>query len=154
MPVAPPRAFELFAGRFADWWPQDYTFSRGALDMIAIEPEIGGRCIERDRDGEETVWGRVRVWAPAEHLAFAWHIGPDSALIDDDAKASLVDVRFTPTGDGRTRIDLAHRDFANHGAGWETYLSQMKSEYGWPLCLGRYRDLADGEGKAPESPAL
>ena len=55
----------------------------------------------------------------------------------DPARASLVDVRFAPDGDG-TAVTVAHRHFSRHGEGAADYEAAMHSEKGWPLLLERF----------------
>ncbi len=49
----------------------------------------------------------------------------------DPAKASEVEIRFTPVDDGSTRVDLEHRNFARMGAGWETMRTMVDGQMGW-----------------------
>jgi hypothetical protein len=49
----------------------------------------------------------------------------------DFARSSEVEVRFTPEGDGLTRVDLEHRYFERHGAGFETMRTAVKDPAGW-----------------------
>jgi uncharacterized protein YndB with AHSA1/START domain len=57
-------------------------------------------------------------------------------------------VRFHPTGDGGTRVELEHRA-VRHGDAASTYRQAMASPEGWPFILDRY---ADGTG--PPNPLL
>ena len=134
------KAFQFFVGSFRAWWPPEYTWSRERLGSIEIEPKTGGRCIERRDDGIERVWGHVQAFDPPHHLILHWQITPDSQPEPDLAKASTVAVRFVPVDASHTRIELEHRDFDRHGEGWQTYLANMASPYGWPFVLQRYVD--------------
>jgi hypothetical protein len=53
---------------------------------------------------------RVRV---ADHR-HEWGFEPNLT------KSSEVEIRFSPLGDGSTRVDLEHRHFERHGAGGAT----------------------------------
>ena len=62
---APPnRAFEIFTGQMAKWWPSGRTVGDKPHVAIVIEPTSGGRWFETDADGTETNWGKVLKWEP------------------------------------------------------------------------------------------
>ncbi len=67
---------------------------------------MGGRIYERTPGGVEHDWGEVTVWSPPARLAYLWH------LRRDRADATEVEIRFTATGSGATRVEIEHR-------GWE-----------------------------------
>lgn len=142
--VAAPaeRAFAVFVDDLATWWPKEYTWSQEVLETIAIEPGEGGRCFERGPHGFECDWGRVLVWEPPRRLVFSWQIGPDRVPEPNPARASEVEVRFTPAGESATRVELEHRGFGRHGEGAEPYREGMGSPEGWPLLLERYAAVA------------
>ena len=73
--VVPARAFELFAGDLARWWPIAQFHTGPDPVDCAIEPRVGGRVFERSTDGRETLWGTVLSWDPPHRLAFTWIIG-------------------------------------------------------------------------------
>ena len=137
VPVPVDRAFEIFVHGFGTWWPTEYTWAQSELDRIFVEPRAGGRCVERNRAGEDTVWGTILVCDAPDRLALAWQITPDRRVEPDPGQAGTVEVRFV--GDGAaTRVDLEHRDFARYGSGWQDYLAAMASPQGWRYCLDRY----------------
>jgi uncharacterized protein YndB with AHSA1/START domain len=137
VPAPPRRAFATFTEGMTSWWPPEYTWAQAALEEIAIEPRVGGACSERGPHGFRCDWGRVVTCEPPARLAFTWQISPQRVPQPDPARASLVDVRFTPEGDG-TRVELAHRHFSRHGEGAESYAAAMHSPQGWPLLLERF----------------
>lgn len=144
--ATPERAFSVFVDDFAKWWPAQYTFSGNNLAEIVIEPKMNGRAFERDKGGGETVWGTVLSYFRPSHLVLAWQISPDRTIIDSEAGASRVDVRFVAQGPDKTEVVLVHRDFPRHGAGWEKYLHKMSvKEGGWPLMMDRYAKVVAGE---------
>ena len=49
-----------------------------------------------------------------------------------------MEVRFTPTGDGATRVDLEHRNFERHGAGGDTIRTSVGAPGGWGSLLDLY----------------
>ena len=139
VPVAADRAFDVFVNGFGSWWPPEYTWARSDLDSLFIEAWVGGRCVERNRNGDEIVWGTVQAVDPSERLVLAWQITPDRRIEPDPEKAGVVEIRFSAAdGGGSTRVDLTHRDFVRYGTGWQDYLSAMASPQGWRYCLEKY----------------
>ena len=133
--AAPPRAFELFAGDLARWWPLAQFHTGPDPVDCAIEPRVGGRVFERAADGRETTWGTIVAYDPPHRLAFSWIIG----LSADQAQ--LIDIRFTPEAAG-TRVELTHsgweklRDAAaaaglreRYDRGWATLIERCYAEY-------------------------
>jgi uncharacterized protein YndB with AHSA1/START domain len=144
--LPPDGAFARFTEGMSGWWPREYTWAQEALEAIAIEPMVGGRCYERGPHGFSCDWGRVVECEPPALLVFTWQISPQRVPQPDPERASEVEVRFTAAGTGATRVELEHRDFERHGTGAESYRSAMTSEHGWPLLLERYAALGDGPG--------
>ena len=101
----PARAFALFAEDFGRWWPLSRVHTGPDPVDCAIEPRVGGRVFERSADGRETPWGTVLVYEPPHRLVVSWIVQLSAE------QAQLVDIRFTPDGDG-TRVELTH-------SGWE-----------------------------------
>lgn len=104
------KAFEIFTERTATWWPLETNtvsaMQGAAAQAVTIEPRVGGRLYETMANGDEMVWGSVRALETGKRIVLSWHIGVP------EAQATEVEVRFTPTGAGATRVDLEHR-------GWE-----------------------------------
>lgn len=114
VPVPPERAFAHFTGRPTEWWPESHVLV-AARERVVFEPRAGGRWYERSTDGSELDWGRVLVWEPPHRLVLTWRIDGDFRPIDDDERASRVEVTFIPRGPGGTRLELAHVELARHG---------------------------------------
>lgn len=143
--VPPPAAFRAFVERFHEWWPPVYTFAGDDLAWIGMEPEVGGRCIERDHNGNELVWGKVLAFQPAERVAFSWWIAPDRTVDPSPERASEVEVRFVDVDGGETtRVELEHRQLSRHTGDWQMMQSAMASSQGWPWLLGRYAERVSG----------
>jgi uncharacterized protein YndB with AHSA1/START domain len=138
VPAPPERAFSVFTGGIAAWWPPEYTWAQDVLDTIAIEPRDGGRCFERGPHGFECDFGRVLAWEPPRRLRFRWQIAPDRTPQPDPAKAGEVEVRFSPEGPSGTRVELEHSGFDRHGEAGAAYRDGMDSPEGWPFLLERY----------------
>lgn len=134
-------AFRAFVEQFGQWWPSAYTFAADDLDFIGLEAQAGGRCLERDKAGNELVWGEVLAYQPPERVVFSWWIQADRTI--DSAKASEVVVRFIDEGT-LTRVEFEHRHLSRHGEGWEEMRDAMASREGWPVLLQFYSDFANG----------
>ena len=97
------RAFEIFTAELDSWWPKTHSLSGNPKTSIRLEPWPDGRLYEHTPEGAELTWGRVLIWDPPRQLAFHWYLGSNSE------QPSLVDIRFTATDDGQTRVVVSHR---------------------------------------------
>jgi uncharacterized protein YndB with AHSA1/START domain len=133
------RAFAVFTEQIGRWWPAANTFSGEMFETVALEPRAGGRWFERATNGREVAWGRVLAWEPPHRIVLTWQIGPDGLPEPDPDKASEVEVRFTPDGSERTRVDIIHSSFERHGnEGGAIWRAAMASEQGWSYFLRLY----------------
>jgi uncharacterized protein YndB with AHSA1/START domain len=138
------RAFRAFTEGIDTWWPRSHHIGTGTLERTVLEPRLNGRCYGRTTDGVETDWGTVIAWEPPHRVVLAWQITPEWKCEPDLAKASEVEVRFTPEGN-RTRVDLEHRHFHRHGAGGATIRTAVDSEGGWGSLLAQFASkVAEG----------
>ena len=94
----------------------------------------------RQIDGSECDWGRVLVWEPPRRLVMAWQITHEWGYEPDLAKASEVEIVFTPLGPNSTRVDLEHRHFERHGAGAMSMRTAVDSPNGWGGLLQLFAD--------------
>jgi uncharacterized protein YndB with AHSA1/START domain len=132
-------AFRIFTEQLGDWWPLAYTFSAAAFQDAVVEPRVGGRWLERDRDGREQPWGDVVTFDPGRRVVLKFGIGPDREPVPRD-RSSEVEVRFVPSARAReTRVEVEHRDFERHGEGAEGLRANLSSPQGWPLILAELR---------------
>jgi uncharacterized protein YndB with AHSA1/START domain len=132
--AAPPeRAFERFVGAIGRWWPIGYTYGGDLFETVAIEPRAGGRWFETRLDGNEESWGTVRAFEPGHRLVLSFNVSPQRTP-EPPERESEVEIRFAPH-DGGARIELEHRDIAQHGEGAEALRAGMASRHGWPLIL-------------------
>jgi uncharacterized protein YndB with AHSA1/START domain len=128
LPVSADRAFELFASRFADWWPvATHSLSRDVATVCRIECEAGGIVEELSPDGTSQRWGTVEIFEPGRRLRFTWHPGREPG------SAQWVDVVFEALASG-SRVTLTH-------GGWEALgeiAPILRREYaaGWRTVLG------------------
>ncbi len=133
--VQPARAFELFAGDLARWWPLAQFHTGPDPVDCKIEPQVGGRVFERAKDGKVSVWGHVLAYEPPHRLSFSWLVG-----LSAEAE-QLIDIRFTAEGGG-TRVELTH-------SGWEKLgdaAAALRERYdtGWGMLIERcFADYAN-----------
>jgi uncharacterized protein YndB with AHSA1/START domain len=128
---APPeRAFEVFTAGFSSWWPiESHHIGATMAVEVVIEPFAGGRWFERDADGHECDWGFVTEWEPPRRVLLAWHLTTEYEFDPDPARATEVEVRFTPQ-DGGTLVELEHRGFERN-AGGAVIREKVGAEGGW-----------------------
>ena len=133
--AAPETAFRVFTDEIARWWPLDkYGIFLEDVETVIFEGHVGGRVVERARDGRETVWGEVLQFEAASRLHITWHPGREA-----DDEPTEIEVTFTADGDG-TLVVLEHR-------GWEKLSDERREgrkgyDSGWVEVLDRYRQAA------------
>lgn len=134
VPLAQEEAFRLFTAGMGSWWPVE-THSIGETADLTVEFEgwVGGRMVERSRHGSENSWGEITAWDPPNGFSSTWHPVENWQPGDPLTKLS---VRFVPTGDGGTRVELEH-------SGWEIFgvgAAERVRGYtgGWDIVLGRF----------------
>lgn len=128
------RAWSVFVEQMETWWPATHHIGDTPFEAIFVEPRAGGRWYERNAKGDLCDWGTVLHWQPPHCLRLSWHVGPghDSPewVADMDmAKASELEIRFTPESAETTLVQLVHSKIERHGEGAE-----------------KLRDLFDGPG--------
>lgn len=134
------RAFYAFAQQQTSWWPREYTWSE-ELGHVVLEPEIGSRWYEVDKQGSEKPdWGRLLAWEPPGRLVLSWMIGARRQAEIDTGNASEIEVIFRENTPGKTTVTVNHRGFEHHGEGWQGYRDGMSSAEGWPKILQSYSD--------------
>jgi uncharacterized protein YndB with AHSA1/START domain len=140
--VPAEKAFAFFTERFDDWWPMSHHIGAEMPAARVIEPGVGGRWLDRIKDGTECVWGSVLAWEPPRRLVLSWAIDGRFELDADPAHASEVEVTFTPDGAG-TRVDLVHRHLDRHGETWPALARAVAADGGWPTILRQYAAALD-----------
>jgi hypothetical protein len=139
--ATPARAFEVFTAGIDRWWPRSHGLGDTPVRESVIEPMVGGRWYARHEDGRETVVGHVLIWQPGERFALSWEINAEWKSDPRPAFTSEVDVRFTADGDGRTRVELEHRNFERMGAvPGQTMRNAVDG--GWPSLLELFAKAA------------
>ncbi len=138
--------FAVFTRRIGAWWPLPTHGIFGAdAGGLAFED---GLLVERAVDGRTCVWGEVLAWDPPHRVVLSWHPGQDA----DDA--SEVEVRFTASDDGGTRVELEHRGWDRFG---DSALRRRHSYVGpgaWGSVLDHFADLADARPDAVDLTAV
>jgi len=96
-------AFRLFTEGFGKWWPlTPASGSNGSAATWEMEPDVGGRVLERSPSGAEREWGSVMVWNPPGNLEFTWNPGGRK----DERQTVSVEFRKEANG---TNVTLTHR---------------------------------------------
>ena len=143
--ASPERAFAVFTSGLDRWWPKTHGIGPGPVEQSIIEPFVGGRWYARHAGGVEVVVGHVQVWQPGERLVVTSEVSPDWKPDPRPAFTSEVEVIFAAEGDGRTRVDVEHRNFERLGAqGGEKMRKDVDG--GWPTLLELFAKEAAREG--------
>ena len=135
--ASPLRAFEVFTAGIDRWWPKSHSIGNSPLRRCVVEPFVGGRWYNDLEDGTQVTIGHVRVWEPGARFVVGWEI---SAQWKPDARielASEVEVRFVREGEGRTRVEIDHRNFERMGAEPGATMRNAVDQ-GWPGILDLY----------------
>src|SRR5579871_2894195 len=105
--AAQETAWRVFTEKMGAWWPLAYykIGKANAIDAV-IEPYRGGRWYERGDDGTTCDWGTVLAWEPYSRLVLSWDISADWQ--PDPALKTEIEVRFVPSGENATRVELEH----------------------------------------------
>ncbi|HET6714796.1 MAG TPA: SRPBCC domain-containing protein [Actinomycetota bacterium] len=111
---APADAFHLFTAGMGTWWPLDThgrsdEFDGTKTERLVFEEREGGRIYEVLTNGVEADWGIVTTWDPPSRVVIDWNPSPA------DRPYTEVEVTFTPTTEGTTRVDLHHRHWERLG---------------------------------------
>ena len=136
-------AFQVFTEGFDTWWPRSHSIGESPMEKAIIETKAGGRCYQRSVDGTECDWGRVLVWEPPRRFVMAWQLNGEWQYEPDLAKASEVEIRFTPESDGSTRVDLEHRHIARHGVSAGLVRTGVDSPNGWSGLLQMFAERVE-----------
>lgn len=135
------RAFALFTGRIADWWPGGSSVSGASPETsgtVVLEPRVGGHVYRRADDGTTETWGQVVVWEAPNRLVLSWE--PNS-----EAATTEVEVRFSSVPGG-TRVDLEHRGWERLGD--QAGGSRARYDSGWADVLNLYAAASHDNGAA------
>jgi uncharacterized protein YndB with AHSA1/START domain len=139
--AGPQRAFAAFTGNIASWWPPSHTIGGSPQPQVVLEGRAGGRWYERSPEGAECEWGKVLVWDPPGRLVLAWQLNGlwkyDPTLITE------VEITFTASVSGETRVDLEHRNLERFGEHATEVHDAVGSDGGWLGILKTYGDYVE-----------
>jgi hypothetical protein len=138
------RCFEVFTDEMTSWWPAGHHIGEAPIEQVVIEPLVGGRWYTRHTDGSETETGVVTAYDPPNGFTVTWQIGADWAFHDD--LVTTIEVRFTPTDDGRTLVELEHRDLEAYGADAAQMQETFEAPDAWGGMLKHYAEVAEAAG--------
>ena len=126
-------AFKMFTDGIGSWWDPNHHLLQAELQEMVFEPFVGGNIYDRGVDGSECRWSRVLAYEPPHLVVFSWDINLRWEIEADYEKTSEIEVRFSPEGPNRTRVELEHRNLDRHGEGWEAMRDAVGSPNGWNL---------------------
>jgi uncharacterized protein YndB with AHSA1/START domain len=130
------RCFETFIN-MTTWWPMaTHTTGEAPARANIIQPRVGGRWFDIDKNGDESQIGRVLAYEPPERIVLSWEIS--CGWKHDPSVASEVEVRFVAETPERTRIELEHRGLEAYGENAETAHKLYDGEGAWTRVLGCY----------------
>lgn len=146
------RAWNVFVEQMGTWWPATHHIGKTPFEAIFIEPRVGGRWYERNAQGEFCDWGTVLEWEPPRRVCLSWHVGPGHDSPDwvanmDMAKASEVEIRFTPEPAGVTLVELIHSKIERHGEGAEQLRDVFDGPGAWIAILDQFAKKVE-EGRS------
>jgi len=144
-------SFAVFTEGYDTWWPRSHHIGKSPMAKAVIETYRGGRCYTTQVDGSECDWGRILEWDPPNRLLIAWQISAEWGYEPDLAKSSEVEITFTPTAEGGTRVDLEHRGFERMGAGGATMRTGVDSPGGWETLLQLFAERVKLGAEAVEA---
>ena len=129
----PARAFEIFTTGMGRWWPREHSINSSPIHEIILQPQAGGRWMERGEDGSECQWGKVLAWEPPSRLVLAWQITAQWKF--DPDLVTEVEVRFLPDGEG-AMVELEHR-LDGYGDAAEQMRQVFEGPNAWDGTLAR-----------------
>ncbi|RYB95485.1 hypothetical protein EUA93_14715 [Nocardioides oleivorans] len=123
VPGSPRSAFVGFTAQMGEWWDPLLTPDSATFTGISIDPNGPVAMVHGD---EEYVWGRVMSWDPIGHYTQEFWLG------HPEDEATVIDVRFTDTGEGSTLVRLVH-------SGWNAETESLREKYThWDDLLARF----------------
>ena len=145
--ASPERAFELFTGQMARWWPATHKIGKAPFVAIVIEPRAGGRWYERDAGGVECDWGKVLAWEPPTRALLGWQL--NSRFAYDPDFLTEVELTFAPAAGGGSIVTVEHRDLERYGDDAEKIAGLLGG--GWPTCIAGFAAYADAHSSMEEA---
>lgn len=137
--AAPARAFDVFVGSIARWWPKSHHIGAEEPELVKIEPFAGGRWFERDAKGRECDVGKVLAYEPPRRLVLAWQLTQEFKY--DPDLVTEVEVKFSPAG-AKTRVELVHSRLERLGEAGADLRGKVDAPNGWTAILALYQAYA------------
>jgi uncharacterized protein YndB with AHSA1/START domain len=144
-------AFRVFTDDIDSWWPRSHHIGKVPMKRVLLEGFVGGRCYTEQIDGTDCPWGSVLAWDPPRRFVIAWQIDHAWGYVNDLSIVSEVEVRFTAEPDGRTRVDLEHRNFDRMGPAGATMRAAVDDPNGWNGLLALFAGRAGAVTGGPQS---
>ncbi len=145
-------AFDVFIEQH--WWPVDtHNLAESPGSEVVLESFPGGRWYERAPDGTETDWGTVLDWQPPYRLLLTWQVSPRWTYEPDPARASQIEVTFTPDGPDATRVRFTHRHLERYGPEAERMRRILDEKGGGPLDAFARHVASRSSDKLQQTPA-
>ncbi len=102
--------FDFYANQMGTWWPlRTHSVGQEKAVTVTMEAGVEGRIFETQKDGTEVLWGKILIWDAPNRVVHTWHVGRDVE------EGTEVEITFTDIGEGKTRVDLTHRNWENLG---------------------------------------
>lgn len=140
VPCSQRVAFTVFVHEMDTWWPlAKYTTSAMTgqpAKAIRVEPRVGGDIVEVGPDDTEHLWGTIMSYQPHDFVSMNFHIPQPGEVV---VGRSLVEVRFTPLDESKTRVELTQSNWeafgeiaadlrGGYGGGWIAIFEQAYKE--------------------------
>jgi uncharacterized protein YndB with AHSA1/START domain len=129
----PDHAYAVFVGRIDLWWPRGHR--RDPASTISLEPEVGGRLVER-AGGQEWLFGTVTALEPPHRLAFDWYPGSPAA-------PTAVEIGFGSGADGAEVVVVHRAVHPEARAAWPHAVARFAG--GWDALLPGLRDHCNAD---------
>jgi hypothetical protein len=138
------KAFRVFTAEMDSWWPKSHHIGSSPMKGIVVEGREGGAIYTEQEDGTRCPWASVLTWEPPHRFVMAWQVTPAWQYEPELARSSEVELRFTPTDDGTTLVELEHRGFERHHGEFEKMREMVNAEGGWNGLLVAFAEKAGG----------
>jgi uncharacterized protein YndB with AHSA1/START domain len=135
------RAFAVFTGSMARWWPATHSVLKSPQKEHIVEPRVGGRWYAVGEDGSTCQTGYVIEWDPPRALVLAWQLNADWQF--DPDLVTEVEVRFIAESANVTRVELEHRQLQRLGERAAQLRTMVDSPGGWGAIMASFKRCAD-----------
>jgi hypothetical protein len=145
VPADQERAFYAFTQQMTSWWPREYTHSGPLLGHIVLEPHPGATWFEKDQTGQERPpLGSVETWNPPSSVGLTWTFSGESDVEAGPKTGSSVAIRFVPSGENETRVEVEHDGMGLTG----TQRMQLSGDEGWRYIFHSFLEYIQQQNQA------